>query len=117
VNGFDAGFAQSLFQSQIEIRCIDTDKYVGGRCYPTINEALSQTKQTGQVGEWFHEAKNGQRFSRFPLIATGGAHQWTGHTLESGFWILLFYRRYEARAQYVAGRLTSNQADPHGRTN
>jgi hypothetical protein len=51
------------------------------------------------------------------LIATGGQHLGTGDTLENGLWILLFNGAYEARAQYVAGRFASNQANPHALMN
>ena len=55
-----AGFAQCLFETEIEVGRIDADEDIGRRGFPAAHEITAQAQQARDVPQWFYQAHNGK---------------------------------------------------------
>ena len=104
---------QPCFEAKIEIRCVDTDKYVGGRCRPAVNECAAQFEQAGQNPERFHETHDSKHLGVFPALATGRGHLRSRDAFKRRVRDALTQCSDQTGAKKVAGRLASDQSDSH----
>jgi hypothetical protein len=115
VDNRNTSSAQLFFQTKIEIWCVNANKNVWGIGLPSINQRTTQFEQPRDFPEGLYQAHYGKRFGIFNTFAACRTHCWPCYTLKSGVGHTLAYFVNEARAQQIAGGLTSNQANSHWR--